>query len=66
MRACRASGAEEFYRLIDGIVIDDAEFFNDELREWERRERQARVQRDLVSCTWWALRDSNPRPPPCK
>ena len=27
--------AEEFYRLLDGITIDDAELFNDKLREWE-------------------------------
>jgi transposase InsO family protein len=28
--------AEEFYRLLDGVVIDDAEVFNDRLAEWER------------------------------
>ena len=27
--------AEEFYRLLDGAVIDDAGVFNDKLREWE-------------------------------
>ncbi|GAA1821453.1 IS481 family transposase [Planosporangium flavigriseum] len=27
--------AEEFYRMLDGVVIDDAEVFNDKLREWE-------------------------------
>jgi transposase InsO family protein len=27
--------AEEFYRLLDGVVIDDARVFNDKLREWE-------------------------------
>jgi transposase InsO family protein len=27
--------AEEFYRLLDGTVIDDAKIFNDKLREWE-------------------------------
>lgn len=27
--------AEEFYRLLDGAVIDDAEVFNDKLQEWE-------------------------------
>jgi len=26
--------AEEFYRLLDGVVIDDAEDFNNKLREW--------------------------------
>ena len=27
--------AEEFYRLLDGIVIDDANVFNERLEEWE-------------------------------
>ena len=27
--------AEEFYALIDGVVIDDARVFNNKLREWE-------------------------------
>jgi hypothetical protein len=27
--------AEEFYALLDGLVIDDAKVFNDKLREWE-------------------------------
>ena len=27
--------AEEFYRLLDGITIDDAELFSDKLRERE-------------------------------
>jgi transposase InsO family protein len=27
--------AEEFYRLLDGVVIDDTQVFNDKLREWE-------------------------------
>jgi len=27
--------AEEFYRLLDGTVIDDTGVFNDKLREWE-------------------------------
>jgi transposase InsO family protein len=26
---------EEFYRLLDGVVIDDTKLFNDKLREWE-------------------------------
>ena len=25
----------EFGRLLDGVVIDDAQVFNDQLREWE-------------------------------
>jgi transposase InsO family protein len=27
--------AEEFYRLLDGVVIDDASVFNDKLQQWE-------------------------------
>jgi hypothetical protein len=27
--------AEEFYRLLDGVVIDTAEVFNQKLQEWE-------------------------------
>lgn len=27
--------AEEFYRMLDGVVIDDAELFNNKLQEWE-------------------------------
>ena len=27
--------AEEFYRLLDGEVIDDAGIFNDKLKQWE-------------------------------
>ena len=27
--------AEEFYQLLDGVVIDDTKLFNDKLREWE-------------------------------
>jgi transposase InsO family protein len=27
--------AEEFYRMLDGVVIDDTRMFNDKLREWE-------------------------------
>ena len=27
--------AEEFYRLLDGAVIDDAKIFNNKLQDWE-------------------------------
>lgn len=27
--------AEEFYRMLDGVVIDDTELFNDKLKQWE-------------------------------
>jgi transposase InsO family protein len=27
--------AEEVYRMLDGVVIDDTELFNDKPREWE-------------------------------
>jgi len=27
--------ADEFYRMLEGVVIDDSELFNERLREWE-------------------------------
>jgi len=27
--------AEEFYRLLDGVIIDDTKIFNNKLQEWE-------------------------------
>jgi transposase InsO family protein len=27
--------AEEFYRMLDGVVIDDTQLFNQKLQEWE-------------------------------
>jgi transposase InsO family protein len=27
---------EEFYRMLEGVVIDDTQLFNDRLQEWER------------------------------
>jgi transposase InsO family protein len=33
---------EEFYRLLEGVVIDDSELFNDKLREWENFYNYAR------------------------
>ena len=27
--------SEEFYQLLDGVIIDDTQVFNDKLREWE-------------------------------
>jgi transposase InsO family protein len=30
----RRIDAEDFYRPLDGVIIDDAEIFNDKLREW--------------------------------
>ncbi len=27
--------AEEFYRQLDGVVIDDTDLFNEKLQEWE-------------------------------
>ncbi|MGI3229944.1 integrase core domain-containing protein [Streptomyces sp. GTA36] len=39
--------AEEFYRLLDGVIIDDAEVFNDKLREWEDYYNYHRPHGDL-------------------
>lgn len=33
---------EEFYRLLDGVVIDDIKLFNDKLLEWENFYNYAR------------------------
>ncbi|GII56269.1 hypothetical protein Pth03_46580 [Planotetraspora thailandica] len=30
-----ATYGEEFYRMLEGVIIDDAEVFNDQLRKWE-------------------------------
>lgn len=27
--------SEEFYRMLDGVVIDDTDLFNDKLQQWE-------------------------------
>lgn len=35
MERAQRIDAEEFYRLLDGVIIDDAEAFNDKLRAWE-------------------------------
>ena len=34
--------AEEFYRLLNGVVIDDSEVFNKKLQEWEHFYNYAR------------------------
>lgn len=34
--------AEEFYRLLDAVLIDDADVFNDKLREWKNYYNYAR------------------------
>ena len=39
--------AEEFYRLLDGIVIDDSKVFNEKLREWEHFYNYARPHGSL-------------------
>lgn len=33
---------EEFYRLLEGVIIDDSELFNDKLQEWENFYNYAR------------------------
>jgi hypothetical protein len=32
---CHRIDAEEFYQLLDGVVLNDAKVFNDKLQEWE-------------------------------
>ena len=43
--------AEEFYRLLDGVVIDDSEVFNEKLREWEHFYNYARPHGSLAGQT---------------
>jgi transposase InsO family protein len=38
--------AEEFYQLLDGVVIDDTKVFNDKLREWENFYNYHRVRHE--------------------
>jgi transposase InsO family protein len=38
---------EEFYRMLDGVVIDDAELFNDRLQEWEHSYNYSRPHGSL-------------------
>ena len=38
---------EEFYRMLDGVVVDDAEVFNDKLQEWENFYNYARPHGSL-------------------
>ena len=39
--------AEEFYRLLEGVVIDDADVFNEKLLEWEHFYNYARPHGSL-------------------
>jgi hypothetical protein len=43
--------AEEFYRLLDGVVIDDTKVFNDKLREWKDFYNYSRPHRALSGQT---------------
>jgi hypothetical protein len=42
---------EEFYRLLDGVIIDDTHLFNDKLQEWEDYYNYHRPQAGLVGQT---------------
>ncbi|WBB63036.1 integrase core domain-containing protein [Streptomyces sp. WMMC500] len=53
--------AEEFYRLLNGVIIDDAEVFNDKLREWEDYDNYHRPHGGLRGQT--RTKDSSRRPP---
>ena len=55
--------AEEFYRLLDGVVIDDTELFNDKLQEWEDFYNFHRPHGGLGGQTpYERLRQKNQRP----
>ena len=42
---------EEFYRLLDGVIIDDTKLFNDKLQEWEDYYNYHRPQAGLAGQT---------------
>jgi hypothetical protein len=42
---------EEFYRLLDGVVIDDTHLFNDKLQEWEDYYNYHRPQAGLAGAS---------------
>jgi beta-phosphoglucomutase-like phosphatase (HAD superfamily) len=42
---------EEFYRLLDGVIIDDTKLFNDTLQEWEDYYNYHRPQAGLAGAT---------------
>jgi transposase InsO family protein len=43
--------AEEFYRLLDGVIIDDTHLFNDKLQEWEDYDNYHRPHAGLAGQT---------------
>jgi hypothetical protein len=57
--------AEEFYRLLDGVVIDDTKVFNDKLQEWEDFYNYHRPHGSLGGQTPYE-RLSSARRPECK
>ena len=56
--------AEEFYRMLDGVVIDDAQVFNDKLREWEDYDNYHRPHGGLGGQTPTNASSRNPDPDP--
>jgi transposase InsO family protein len=54
--------AEEFYRLLEGVVIDDAQVFNDKLQEWEDFYNYHRPHGGLDGQTPMKDSSSEPRP----
>jgi transposase InsO family protein len=57
--------AEEFYRQLDGVVIDDAKIFNDKLAEWENFYNYARPHGSLGGQTpYERLKQKTQQPTP--
>ncbi len=54
--------AEEFYRLLDGAVIDDAHVFNNKLQEWEDYYNYDRPHGGLDGQTPYERPSKRPRP----
>jgi transposase InsO family protein len=57
--------AEEFYRQLDGVIIDDAKIFNDKLLEWENFYNYARPHGSLAGQTpYERLKQKTQQPTP--
>jgi transposase InsO family protein len=54
--------AEEFYRMLEGVVIDDAQVFNDKLQAWEDFSNYHRPHGSLGGQTPTSDSSNKPRP----
>jgi transposase InsO family protein len=54
--------AEQFYRMLDGVVIDDAQVLRDKLQEWEGYYNSHRPHGSLGGQTPYEHLKQKPRP----